>query len=212
MPPSTSYYPITPLTLSQPYIRARRTGAAQLKALRHSALGGQAHATLIKGAEGAKWLITRPGFTRELLASSAAVVQDETGMRPSAFRAESKPGGLNADHASTWQATAGRAWVVRTFGNQSAAAFAYICFGISSDGTMVKDWWRFDVSTEEAMAMQAELEATFQGGSRDLPFGFGYGNAPGFCRDRMRLGRDPLPTGLMLSAWRVELGWNPTTT
>lgn len=210
MPPSTSYYPITPLTLSQPYIRARRTGAAQLKALRHSALGGQAHATLIKGAEGAKWLITRPGFTRELLASSAAVVQDETGMRPSAFRAESKSGGLNADHASTWQATAGRAWVVRTFGNQSAAAFAYICFGISSDGTMVKDWWRFNVSTEEAMAMQAELEATFQGGSRDLPFSFGYGGLSGSgsgnsCRGRYFTEDRGLPTGLMLSAWRAEL-------
>ena len=49
-------------------------------------LGGQAHATLFKGAEDARWILTRPGFTQEVLASSAAVVQDELGIRPSAFR------------------------------------------------------------------------------------------------------------------------------
>ena len=49
----------------------------------------------------------------------------------------------------------GRAWVVRTFGNQSAAAFAYMCFAINSEGKMVKDWWKFNVSTDEAMDMQA---------------------------------------------------------
>lgn len=53
------------------------------------------------------------------------------------------------------QGTDGRAWVVRTFGNQSAAAFAYMCFAINSDGKMVRDWWKFNVSTDEAMAMQA---------------------------------------------------------
>ena len=140
------------------------SGAAQLSALRHTAFGGQAHATLIKGAEGARWLITRPGFTQELLASSAAVVQDETGMRPSAFRAA--PGFAASgsvaigpvDGAKGKPLTGvrdGRAWVMRTFGNQSAAAFAYKCFAISSDGKMVKDWWKFNVSTDEAMDMQA---------------------------------------------------------
>ena len=145
--------------------RTFAAGAAQLSALRHTALGGQAHATLIKGAEGAMWLITRPGFTQELLASSAAVVQDETGMRPSAFRAASGVAasgsvaiGPSADRVAVngaRQAIDGRPWVVRTFGNQSAAAFAYKCFAISSDGKMVKDWWKFNVSTDEAMDMQA---------------------------------------------------------
>ena len=158
-PPAICY------TICAHVCRTHHTGAAQLSALRHTALGGQAHATLIKGAECAMWLITRPGFTQELLASSAAVVQDETGMRPSAFRAASGVAasgsvaiGPNAESAAVngaGQATNGRAWVVRTFGNQSAAAFAYMCFAISSDGKMVKDWWKFNVSTDEAMVMQA---------------------------------------------------------
>lgn len=88
-------------------------------------------------------------------------------MRPSAFRVA--PGvapsgfvakGPNADSGAVNEAgrtTDGRAWVVRTFGNQSAAALAYMCFAISSDGKMVKDWWKFNVSTDEAMVMQARV-------------------------------------------------------
>ena len=56
----------------------------------------------------------------------------------------------------------------------------------------------------------AELEATFQGGSRDLPFSFGYGGLSGsgpgeHCRWRF-FAKDgvPLPTGLMLTAWRAR--------
>jgi hypothetical protein len=180
-------------------------------------LGGQAHAhaTIFKAAEGARWLITRPGFTQEVLASSAAVVQDETGIRPSAFLGSGVAMLEVKDPAAEPAANRnGRAWVVRTFGNQSAATYAYRCMQVGVNGLLIKpkEGLRFGVSEEESRTMQAEVEATFQGGSRDLPFGFGYGNAPGFCRDRMRLGRDPLPTGLMLSAWRVELGWNPTST
>lgn len=191
---------------------ARVAGAAQLKALRHTVLGGQAHATLFKGAEGARWLITRPGFTREVLASSAAVVQDETGIRPSAFL-ESGVAMLGVKEPAAEPAASrnGRAWVVRTFGNQSAATYAYRCTGVSVDGVMIRpeEGLRSGVSTEESKAMLAELEATFQGGSRDLPFGFGYGFAPtGRCT---LLGKDPLPTGLMLSAWRAEFYWSAGT-
>lgn len=165
MPP---LHPPTRATLQLSATLPARTfaaGAAQLSALRHTALGGRAHATLIKGAEGAMWLITRPGFTQKLLASSEAVVQDETGMRPSAFRAAPavaasgsvaiEPNAYSAAVNGAGQGTDGRAWVVRTFGNQSAAAFAYMCFAINSDGKMVRDWWKFNVSTDEAMAMQA---------------------------------------------------------
>ena len=199
---------------------ARVAGAAQLKALRHTVLGGQdaRYATLFKGAEGARWLITRPGFTREVLASSAAVVQDETGIRPSAFL-ESGVAMLGVKEPAAEPAASrnGRAWVVRTFGNQSAATYAYRCTGVSVDGVMIRpeEGLRSGVSREESEAMLAELEATFQGGSRDLPFGFGYGFAPSFCStktDLIKLFRkEPLPTGLMLSAWRAEFYWSAGT-
>ena len=173
-------------------------------------LGGQAHATLFKGAEDARWILTRAGFTQEVLASSAAVVQDELGIRPSAFR-ESGVAMLGVKDPAAEPAANrnGRAWVVRTFGNVSAASLAYHCGGISADGLLIRPeaGVRFGVSKEESKVMQAELEATFQGGSGDLPFGFGYGNVPrmiGFMCRRF-FDRDPLPTGLMLTAWREEL-------
>ena len=98
---------------------------------------------------------------------------------------------------------------MRTFGNASAASLAYHCVGISADGLIRPGTGaRFGVSKEESQVMLAELEATFQGGSDDLPFGFGYGNVPRMgafmCRSRF-FGRGTLPTGLMLTAWREEL-------
>ena len=171
-------------------------------------LGGQVHATLFKGAEDARWILTRPGFTQEVLASSAAVVQDELGIRPSAFR-ESGVAMLGVKDPTAANRN-GRAWVVRTFGNVSAASLAYRCVGVSADGLLIRPETgaRFGVSKEESKAMLAELEATFQGGSDDLPFGFGYGNVPRMVAFLCRrfFGRDTLPTGLMLTAWREELG------
>ena len=174
-------------------------------------LGGQAHATLFKGAEDARWILTRPGFTQEVLASSAAVVQDELGIRPSAFR-ESGVAMLGVKDPAAEPAANrnGRAWVVRTFGNVSAASLAYRCVGISADGLLIRPETgaRFGVSKEESKAMLAELEATFQGGSDDLPFGFGYGNVPRMVAFMCRrfFGNDTLPTGLMLTAWREDFG------
>ena len=186
-------------------------GAAQLNALRHTVLGGQVHATLFKGAEDARWILTRPGFTQEVLASSAAVVQDELGIRPSAFR-ESGVAMLGVKDPAAEPAAKrnGGAWVVRTFGNVSAASLAYRCVGVSGDGLLIRPETgaRFGVSKEESKLMLAELEATFQGGSDDLPFRFGYGNVPRMVAWMCRrfFGRDTLPTGLMLTAWREEMG------
>ena len=140
-----------------------------------------------------------------------AVVQDELGIRPSAFR-ESGVAMLGVTDPAAEPAANrnGRAWVVRTFGNVSAASLAYRCVGVSGDGLLIRPETgaRFGVSKEESMVMLAELEATFQGGSDDLPFGFGYGNVPRMgafmCRSRF-FGRGTLPTGLMLTAWREEL-------
>ena len=190
---------------------SHNAGPAQLNALRHTVLGGQAHATLFKGAEDARWILTRPGFTQEVLASSAAVVQDELGIRPSAFR-ESGVAMLGVKDPAAEPAANrnGRAWVVRTFGNVSAASLAYRCVGVSADGLLIRPETgaRFGVSKEESKVMLAELEATFQGGSDDLPFGFGYGNVPRMVAFMCRrfFGNDTLPTGLMLTAWREELG------
>ena len=99
---------------------------------------------------------------------------------------------------------------MRSFGNASAASLAYRCVGVSGDGLLIRPETgaRFGVSKEESKLMLAELEATYQGGSDDLPFGFGYGNVPRMVAWMCRrfFGRDPLPTGLMLTAWREDFG------
>ena len=142
-------------------------------------------------------------------------MQDEHGVRPTAFREAGEAGeagvamlGLRG-RAVAPAAAGGRAWVVHTFGNLSASTLAYRCLSmLGSAGKILqpKAGSPFGVSQEEESAMQGELEAAFQGGSRELPFSFGYGNAPWFCRHLFSRG-DPLPTGLMLSAWRAEFYW-----
>ena len=154
--------------------------ATQLAMLRHTVLGEHGHvATFFKAAEGLKWAITRPTFMRWVLDVSAAVVQDETGLRPSGF-----DGG----------------WVVRTFGNHSELARSYRCLGM--DANNLNDGLRFGVGREEALALRMELHDTFQGGTRDLPFPFGY--APVRCLGGPS-GAGPPATGLMLTAWRSSL-------
>lgn len=88
-----------------PTIGQGAAATAQLRRLR-AALRAPRYATVIKGAEDALWGPTRHAVTAFLLNVSAAIVQDQTGLRPSDFAADASP----------------PPWRTRAYGNLSATA------------------------------------------------------------------------------------------
>ena len=171
--------------LNDPEARARAD--AEREWLSERLLGrGILYASMVKAAEGAWQVVTHPSFSRWLLASSAALVHDETGPMPSVYDGRAPRG----PRAARGEGGGGGRWVVRRYGNFSALErLAYPALAIT------ERWGRAGGSTgplptasPDTLAMREELHTRFDGSS-PLPLLFGYGKgweAP----------------GVMLVAWR----------
>ena len=171
-----------------------------------STLLGRDVATLVKAAEGARWLTASPEFADFVLSVSAAVVHDDTGLLPTAYEPTTKRKHKTSE------------WTVRTYGNYSAVAEGYKCLDMRPpwlcDRTVPPGGQRFmsrcpaGVPLAVLARQRDECMRAFNGSAHDLPFRFGY--VPGASQVRADCwhqwrnasAAENVPTGVMLTAWR----------